>query len=99
MLDEIPSWQQDNEYVLAGYRQPSRSYKRCFQTLAYVHNETVNIYSHLIGAAFSHSANLHLSSLIPAPSSGNWSRYFGLLGILLRRFGLLRSICYLPYHQ
>lgn len=50
--DEIPSWQQDNEYILSGYRVPTGSFFRSFQSLVYVHNETVNIYSHLFGAAF-----------------------------------------------
>ena len=49
--DEIPSWQQDNEYILSGYRQPTGSFKRSFESLGYVHNETVNIYSHVLGAA------------------------------------------------
>lgn len=49
--DEIPSWQQDNEYILSGYRQATGSFQRCFQSLTYIHNETVNIYSHIIGAA------------------------------------------------
>ena len=48
---EIPSWQQDNEYILSGYRQPTGSFKRCFKSLGYIHNETVNIYSHIAGAA------------------------------------------------
>ena len=49
--DEIPSWQQDNEYILSNYRQATGSYKRCLESLVYVHNETINIYSHVIGAA------------------------------------------------
>lgn len=49
--DEIPSWQQDNEYILSGYRQATGSFKSCCESLGYVHNETVNIYSHVIGAA------------------------------------------------
>ncbi|CAF9923806.1 hypothetical protein IMSHALPRED_006022 [Imshaugia aleurites] len=49
--DEIPSWQQDNEYILSGYRQASGSFKTCFESLGYTHNETVNIHSHVIGAA------------------------------------------------
>lgn len=49
--DEIPSWQQDNEYILSSYRQATGSFKRCFESLGYVHNETINIYSHVIGAA------------------------------------------------
>ena len=49
--DEIPSWQQDNEFILSGYRPATGSFKRCFESLGYAHNETVNIYSHIIGAA------------------------------------------------
>ena len=51
LWDEIPSWQQDNEYILSGYRQATGSFKRSFESLGYLHNETVNIYSHIIGAA------------------------------------------------
>ena len=51
LWDEIPSWQQDNEYILSGYRQATGSLKKCFESLGYVHNETVNIYSHIFGAA------------------------------------------------
>lgn len=49
--DEIPSWQQDNEYILSGYRQATGCFKTCVESLGYAHNETINIYSHLIGAA------------------------------------------------
>ncbi len=49
--DEIPSWQQDNQYILSGYRYATGSFKRCFESLGYLHNETVNVYSHVIGAA------------------------------------------------
>ena len=49
--DEIPSWQQDNEYILSGYRQATGSFKKCLESLGYLHNETVNVYSHVIGAA------------------------------------------------
>lgn len=49
--DEIPSWQQDNEYILSGYRQTTGSYKNCLESLKYIHNETVNVYTHVIGAA------------------------------------------------
>ncbi|KAL8878679.1 MAG: hypothetical protein Q9198_003564 [Flavoplaca austrocitrina] len=49
---QIPSWQQDNEYILSGYRPHTESFIRCIGSLAYIHNETINIFSHLIGAAF-----------------------------------------------
>ncbi|KAK4998391.1 hypothetical protein LTR66_002365 [Elasticomyces elasticus] len=47
---DLPSWQQDNHFIHSGYRQASNSYRRSAASLAYLHNETVNIYSHLIGA-------------------------------------------------
>ncbi|KAI9851026.1 MAG: hypothetical protein M1838_004637 [Thelocarpon superellum] len=50
MWDDLPSWQQDNRYIRSGYRPASGSYWGSFTSLGYTHNETVNIYSHLIGA-------------------------------------------------
>jgi adiponectin receptor len=47
---EAPLWLQDNEYIHTGFRLPSYSYLGSFASLTYLHNETVNIYSHLIGA-------------------------------------------------
>src|SRR5436305_5620486 len=50
LWDELPSWQQDNHYIRSGYRRESRSYRESFASLGYLHNESVNIYSHLLGA-------------------------------------------------
>lgn len=50
LWNEIPAWQQDNHYITSGYRPPSNSYMVSAKSLGYIHNETVNIYSHLIGA-------------------------------------------------
>jgi adiponectin receptor len=47
---EIDPWQQDNHYIISGYRPASNSYIKSFSSLSYLHNETVNIYTHLIGA-------------------------------------------------
>ncbi|KAL8769025.1 MAG: hypothetical protein Q9194_005563 [Teloschistes cf. exilis] len=58
--DEIPSWLQDNEYILSGYRQPAYSFASCLRSMARLHNETVNIYSHLVGAAFFSIAPIYL---------------------------------------
>jgi len=53
-FQELPPWMQDNEYILTGHRPASGSFKKSFASLGYIHNETVNIYSHLLGAvAFS----------------------------------------------
>ncbi|KAI9660949.1 MAG: hypothetical protein M1821_009276 [Bathelium mastoideum] len=48
--DQLPSWQQDNHFIRSGYRPASGSYLDSFQSLGYLHNETVNVYSHLLGA-------------------------------------------------
>ena len=47
---EIEDWQQDNHYIQSGYRPASNSYAKSAKSLGYVHNETVNIYTHLLGA-------------------------------------------------
>lgn len=48
-FQELPSWAQDNIYILTGYRIPTNSYAKCFESLFYLHNETGNVYSHLLG--------------------------------------------------
>ena len=50
---ELPHWQQDNHYILQHYRPASNSYFRSFGSLTYWHNETVNIFTHLIPAVLS----------------------------------------------
>ncbi|KAL1742555.1 hemolysin-III related-domain-containing protein [Schizophyllum fasciatum] len=48
---ELEEWQKDNEYILAGYRRTQNNWKGTLHSVyAYVHNETVNIHSHLWGA-------------------------------------------------
>ncbi|KAK0703505.1 mPR-like GPCR protein [Lasiosphaeria miniovina] len=47
-FDELPEWHQDNEYIRHGYRPISGSAQVSFCSWSYLHNESVNIYSHLI---------------------------------------------------
>ncbi|KAI9092127.1 hemolysin-III related-domain-containing protein [Phlyctochytrium arcticum] len=47
---ELLPWQKDNIFILTGYRRLQQSYKGCIKSLFYVHNETGNIFSHLLGA-------------------------------------------------
>ncbi|KAI0856722.1 mPR-like GPCR protein [Xylaria cubensis] len=49
--EELPAWHQDNPFIRHGYRPISRSTIACLRSLAYLHNETLNIYTHLIPAA------------------------------------------------
>ncbi|KAI9789464.1 MAG: hypothetical protein M1816_006006 [Peltula sp. TS41687] len=50
LWDDLPHWQRDNQYIRSGYRQASSSIKKSIHSLGYLHNESVNIYSHLVGA-------------------------------------------------
>lgn len=47
---EIQPWQQDNHYIHSGYRPASYSYRKSVKSLGYLHNETVNVYTHLLGS-------------------------------------------------
>ena len=63
--DQVPAWYQ-TDYILTGYRPVAHSVRRCLESLGFCHNETVNIYSHLVPAV--------------AALLGNWllARHFAL---------------------
>ncbi|KAF8924824.1 putative hemolysin-III channel protein Izh2 [Dissophora ornata] len=48
--DELPDWMHDNPAIWTGYRRPTFSYKKCLASLGFLHNESVNIWTHLLGA-------------------------------------------------
>ncbi|OCK79520.1 HlyIII-domain-containing protein [Lepidopterella palustris CBS 459.81] len=50
--EELPVWYQDNPQVRTAYRPVSYSVSSCIHSLTYLHNETVNTYTHLIPAIF-----------------------------------------------
>lgn len=50
LWDDLPDWRRDNAFILSGYRQSQNSYAHSFRSLFYMHNESVNIWSHLLGA-------------------------------------------------
>ncbi|KAL1907562.1 hypothetical protein Sste5344_006575 [Sporothrix stenoceras] len=48
---ELAPWQQPgSERILTGYRAAHASYSTCFYSWTYLHNESVNILSHVFGA-------------------------------------------------
>jgi adiponectin receptor len=47
---EIAEWQFDNKYILSGYRPAKADYLEIFTSLTFLHNESCNVYTHLIGA-------------------------------------------------
>jgi len=60
---EIPPWHQDNDYILHGYRPISNSSLECLTSWSYLHNETVNIFSHLIPALLALAIALALETV------------------------------------
>ncbi|KAI0158040.1 hemolysin-III channel protein-like protein Izh2 [Hypoxylon sp. FL1284] len=49
--DDLPPWKQHgSDHLRTGYRAESGSIRSCLHSWSYLHNETVNIFSHIIGA-------------------------------------------------
>lgn len=48
--EKIPEWHQGNDCIYHGYRPESNSVRACFASWSYMHNETINIYTHLLPA-------------------------------------------------
>lgn len=62
--EELPPWLRDNHHIHTGYRPASSSFLVSFQSLAYVHNETVNIYSHLLPSLVALPAGFRLYQIL-----------------------------------
>jgi hypothetical protein len=65
-FEELPDYLKDNPFITTGYRQqlsPGRSLLSLFN----IHNETGNVWSHLIGAwgDDKHMTNTHSSQMLP----------------------------------
>ena len=48
-LEEAPDFLRDNEYIKHGYRIGFDNSQKVFNSLFILHNESVNIWSHLLG--------------------------------------------------
>lgn len=44
---DVPPWMRGDRYVRTGYRRPLNSVYLCITSLFYIHNEWVNVWSHL----------------------------------------------------
>lgn len=52
LIDEAPEWDTEGYYILTGWRINFNTYGRVLRSFFMIHNETVNIWSHFIGAMF-----------------------------------------------
>lgn len=50
LWDDLPAWRRDNAFIRSGYRPIRCSYAHSLRSLFYLHNESVNIWTHLLGA-------------------------------------------------
>lgn len=67
-ISDAPVWMRHDVYITRGYRRSQNSFRGCFDSLWYIHNETVNVWSHLLtGALF---LTLFIWSNIPALHGG-----------------------------
>lgn len=48
--DQLPNWMRIDPYIRHGYRPQSNSFCVCFWSIFHRHNESVNIWSHLVPA-------------------------------------------------
>ncbi len=49
-FDNMPDWTKDNEFILQYYRAPDHTMFEAFKSIFYLHNESINIWTHLGGA-------------------------------------------------
>jgi hypothetical protein len=46
--EDLPPWMQSDPYIRRGYRRQLDSFAACVQSIFYLHNESVNIWTHLL---------------------------------------------------
>ena len=51
-LCDLPGWMQKDVYITRGYRPEKNSFRGCYDSLWYLHNQTVNVWSHLLTGIF-----------------------------------------------
>ncbi|KAJ3411116.1 hypothetical protein HDV05_002725 [Chytridiales sp. JEL 0842] len=84
---DMPPWFQDNIYILRGYRKLQHSYVGAFRSLFYLHNETWNVYTHLIGTVlFSFILYVTYNHLIPMISTATDRDYVVFLVFIAGSF-------------
>ncbi|TPX51030.1 hypothetical protein SeMB42_g02037 [Synchytrium endobioticum] len=50
VYEKMPHWVQDNASIRSGYRYIENSYHECAKSLFFLHNETMNVWTHLLGS-------------------------------------------------
>lgn len=75
--DGLEPWQQDNHFLIRAYRPATASYVKSIASLKYLHNQSINIWSHLLGTvAFMTAAFVLYQVFAPRYSTANWTDLF-----------------------
>ncbi|KAF1825765.1 mPR-like GPCR protein [Dissoconium aciculare CBS 342.82] len=88
--NEIPTWQHDNEFILSAYRHTSGSIWTSFESLLYLNNQTINSYSHYLGAIVFALLPLYFHYAIQPTSP--YARTDDLIVVAIYCYGV--SICF-----
>lgn len=67
---DLPEYEKDNEYLITGYRINYNKWSSIFRSIIEWHNETINIWSHLLGAFFFATMAYLLNYTDPNTSKG-----------------------------
>lgn len=83
---QMPQWfrQESNQWVLQSYRPIVPSLGACIRSWFYIHNESVNIYSHLLPAVFFFLCECYIQQYLT-------SRYSGVTGADIIGFSIFMS--------
>jgi adiponectin receptor len=78
-ISEIPEWMTDNKFILHGYRA-GYTMKMCVRSLFSLHNETMNVWTHLLGFLFFAAFGVAMFLYVLSPV---WLHYFifGLMSV------------------
>ncbi|KAL2788778.1 hemolysin-III related-domain-containing protein [Aspergillus keveii] len=84
-FDEMPEWfrRESNQWIHQGYQPISGSAHASFYSWLYIHNETVNIYSHLIPAVLFLLGEWHIQQYLASRYSGVTTTDFIAFSIFL----------------
>jgi len=77
--DEAPEYQKTNPYIRTGYRSP-QNWSQCLRSVLSLHNETLNIWTHLLGFLF--FLTILLWDWFAPPSRVTWQDFAVILTII-----------------
>ncbi|EOD46017.1 putative hemolysin-iii channel protein [Neofusicoccum parvum UCRNP2] len=94
---DLAPWQKDNAYILGSYRPLSHSYTRSILSIPRLHNQTVNIWTHLLGLLLFVYLSRHLwTTLSPLYASATHEDVVAFASFFAGAFACLA--CSSAYH-